>query len=127
MKASVTRHKRVVPKPVPAPTRLLHASDPKAPIDALDARFARLGIPKGERIFKVGQIDSPGLYYSSQGIGRSDDFFAAFETDGRVMGDHHATDHAGSGRQEPTRTTGVAMLAARATHLIHHDVAEDWA
>ncbi|MCA3003432.1 MAG: hypothetical protein ING66_16300 [Rhodocyclaceae bacterium] len=126
MKASVTTDKRVVSKPVSAPTRLLHASDPKAAIDALDARFAKLGILKIERIVKVDQKDSPKLFYSSRGIDRNDDSFAAFETEGRVTGDHHATDYAGLGRQEPTRIAGVAMLAARATHLIHHDVAKDW-
>lgn len=126
MKASVTSHKRVVFQPVPTPTPLLHASDPKAAIGALDARFAKLGIPKVECIVKVDQKHSPQSFYSSRGIDRNDDIFAAFETEGCVTGDQRATDYAGLGRQEPTRIAGVAMLATRATHLIHHDVAKDW-
>ncbi|MFM7293838.1 MAG: hypothetical protein ACKO1K_03335, partial [Burkholderiales bacterium] len=84
-----------------------------------------LAIARGERIVKVDQKDSPGLLCSSRGIDRNDDFFAAFEIEGRVTGGQLGTDHAGLEWQEPTHIAGVAMLAVRAMHLIHCDVTKD--
>jgi len=44
------------------------ANDPKAAIDALDTKLAKLGAPKVEGMAKVGEKELPGLFYGSRRI-----------------------------------------------------------
>jgi hypothetical protein len=73
MKATHMTHKRAASKIVSTLVLSLFASaamasDPKAAIEALDAKLAKLGAPKVEGTAKVGDKDLPALFYGSRRI-----------------------------------------------------------